>query len=70
MNYIIIILTIVVAILAWQSIVAFLRQRDNKNFQAGMNQVINHIFNQIKTAGKISLTVDNKKMVVGEIKEK
>jgi len=70
MNYIIIILTIVVAILAWQSIVAFLRQRDNKNFQAGMNQVINHIFNQIKTVGKISLTVDNKKMVVGEIKEK
>ena len=66
MDYIIIILSIAVAILVWQSIASFLRQRDARNQQAGVNQVVTHIFNQIKTTGKIELILDGKKMVVGE----
>lgn len=69
-TYLILILTVIVAILVWQSIIAFLRQRDNRNRQIILNQLISHIYNQIKNTGKIDLILDGKKItVIEEIKK-
>lgn len=65
-NYITIILTVAVAALSYQSIKVFFRTRDTKNFQAGMNQTANQVYNQIKETGKIDLVLDGKKMTVIE----
>ena len=65
-NYITIILTIIVLALSYQSVKTFFKNRDTKNFQAGMNQAVTQIYNQIKKTKKMDLILDGKKITMIE----
>ncbi len=70
MNYIIEVLIIIVCIAIWQLIMFFLRKNFNKGLEQGQINVISHIFTQLKSSGKIDITLNGEKKTMIELIEK
>ena len=48
----------------------FLNKKYLQHQQAGFNQAVGHVYNQIQKTGKIDLVLDGKKITIGKLKEK
>lgn len=70
MNYLIEILIIIIVIAIWQGIMFLLRRNYNIGVRDGGIKVITQIFNEIKQKGKIDITLNNQKILVGELKKR
>mgnify|MGYP001605570927 CR=1 FL=1 len=48
----------------------FLNKKYLQHQQAGFNQAVTHIYNQVQKTGKIDLVLDGKKIILIKLKEK